>query len=85
VTREWVLQIDRVIVTGVTGKLPDSGQLQTLIQSAVANAVAGAPTPPGRAVQASVRVRAPTLNSGQAIAQAVASGVSQGLKGRSHG
>jgi hypothetical protein len=84
-TTGWTLQIDRIVVTGVSGKMPGTGELQILIQNAVTDVVAHAAAPAGIAAHATVRANAPALSSGRDIAQAVASGVSQGLKGRSHG
>jgi len=81
----WHLQIDRILVTGATGKAPGTGELRTLVERAVVDAVAKASWPAGRAAHAAIRVNAPGLGDGPAIAQAVGRGVSQALKGRSHG
>lgn len=81
----WHLQIDRIVVTGASGKQPEAGELRTLVERAVTNAVAGAPWPAGRAAHAAIRVQAPGLGNGPAIAQAIGRGVSQALKGRAHG
>jgi len=84
----WDLQIDRIVVTGSTGKPPAAGEFRALVERAVIDAIVKAPWPSGRAGRAgraAVEVTTPRLGDGPAIAQAVGRGVSQALKGRSHG
>jgi hypothetical protein len=85
VKARWDLQIDRIVVTGATGRMPATGELRALIERAVNDAVGNAAWPAGRAAHAAIRVSAPALRDGSSIAQAVGRGVSQALKGRSHG
>jgi hypothetical protein len=84
-TARWQLQIDRIVVIGASGRPPAAGELRTLAERAVTDAVAKGPWPVGSAARASVQVNAPSLNDAPAIAQAVGRGVSLALKGRSHG
>lgn len=78
----WQLHIDRVVVTGVTGRMPDSAELRALIEQHVVEAATAAALPAGRAVRASVQIDARSLSGGEAIARAVASGVSQAVASR---
>lgn len=76
----WQLRIDRVVVHGATGAMP-AGELRTLIEAAVGQALADAALPAGRAVRAAVSVQVPALSQPSAVAQAVGQGVRQAIGG----
>jgi hypothetical protein len=75
------LQIDRVVVTGVAGALPDASALQPLIEAAVRAAVGDAALPPGRRMQAVVQMQAPALASADAVARAIGNAVAHAAHG----
>ena len=81
----WNLDVDRVRLLGVRARGLDSAELLTRIQSAVERAIETTPLPNGRAMKASVRVAVPATVDGGAIADAVASALSQAVGGRARG
>jgi hypothetical protein len=81
----WHLEVARVRVLGAGTHGLGAGELRALVEVAVRDALESTTLPHGRAVRASVRVDAPSLTTGVAIANAVASGVARAVGGRRHG
>ncbi len=77
----WQVNIDRVVITGVTPGLKDTGVLRALIEQRIAGTAAAMVLPPGRTMRASVALEARSLSNAAAIANAVSDGVSQALGG----
>jgi hypothetical protein len=77
----WQVNIERVVVTGVAPGVVDAGALRGLVERRIAELAAGMALPPGRAMRASVSVEARALRGADAIANAVADGVSRAVGG----
>jgi len=81
----WKLDVDRVRLVGARVGGLEPVELRALIARAVERAFETTPLPNGRAMKASVRVPVSASLEGGAIANAVASGVSQAVGGRTRG
>jgi hypothetical protein len=81
----WYLDVDRVRIVGANAHGIDVAELRTLVDHAVRSALESAPLPNGRAIRESVEVRVPTLSNGEAIAGAIARGVTRATGGPGHG
>jgi hypothetical protein len=78
------IDIDRVAVSGVGAERMPVSELRALVENAVERALADAPLPVGRSMQAALQVNVPSLAGGPAVvASAVAVGVVQALGGGS--
>ena len=72
----WVVDIDRVVVTGAPPHGLEAAELRTLVESAVAAGLADAPPPAGRTMRDAVRIASGPLAGGApGIARAVATSV----------
>ena len=81
----WNLEVERVRVRGAGARGLGAGELRALVEVAVRQALESTTLPHGRAARASVRVDVPSLGTGNAIASAVAHGVSRAVGGQRHG
>lgn len=79
----YQVDVDRVILHGVSVERIDSADLRALVEQAVARALVDAPLPAGRTMRTSVQITAGSApKAGVAgVAAAIASGVAQAANG----
>lgn len=80
----WLVSIERVVVTGVAPGAVGVGELRGLVDRRIASLATDMALPAGRTLRASVSLDARSLDSNDAIAHAVADGVSRAVGGGCH-
>ena len=77
----WQVHIERVVVTGVAPGAVDTVALRGLVERRIASLAAEMTLPSGRTMRTSVSLPARSLGSSDAIANAVADGISRAVAG----
>jgi len=84
---DWILDIDRVVLTGSATHALDANEIRSLVTRALTGSLSNVALPDGRTVRASVGIPpVPPPTTAQGIATAVASAVTSAVrKGSGHG
>jgi hypothetical protein len=80
-TSRYVVHINRVVVSGVSGAPPNGSDLRSGIEAALSAALADAPLPAGRSRRTAVQLQVPPLSTGRGLADAIGSAVALALRG----